>query len=193
MLLSPPLSFFPSQADTCHGHDFPVLSETNAQGLFVTLSFNRPNRERGERNLRCASVHPFYLTSLWCETAQYSEFEAAAFPDQRKTEYIKSRSVCRQGWNANISCPRNQIISVPSEPKREYIVNFFFFSPIHRYLPTATSTCVCKSPYSRCSDFYNFGICRFTQLTLEYFWNVEHENKGKKMLNYVLLFNCGTN
>lgn len=50
---------------------------------------------------------------------------SACFPRSVDTEYIKLRSVFRHGWNANISCPWNQIISVPAEPQKRIYFSLF--------------------------------------------------------------------
>lgn len=69
---------------------------------------------------------------------------SSRFPRSVETEYIKLRSVFRHGWNANISCPWNQIISLPAEPKRE-----IFFLP---FSPTGTQVPAWSDERERCTD-----------------------------------------
>lgn len=114
-----------------------VPSQTNTPGCFVSViqqAWER-ERERGEGNRSCASMHSFYLTSLWCETAQYSGFGAAAFPDQWRLNTL-SRSPCS-------GMVEMQIFHAPEIKSFQYLLNpkenifFLFFQPVHRYLPGA--------------------------------------------------------
>ncbi len=92
-------------------------------------------RERSEGNRSCASMLSFYLTSLWCETAQYSGFGAAAFPDQWRLNTL-SRSPCS-------GMVEMQIFHGPEIKSFQYLLNpkenifSLFFQPVHRYLPGA--------------------------------------------------------
>lgn len=69
---------------------------------------------RGERNGSCVFLFDRSLVwnhSIFCVCSR-------CLPRSLDTEFIQSRPVFRQGWNANISCPWNQIISAPTEPKK---------------------------------------------------------------------------
>ncbi len=110
-----------------------VPFQTNTPGCFVTVSFNRLGREREREwqgNRSCASMHSFYLTSLWCETAQYS-----AFPDQWRLNTLS--------WGPCSGMVEMQIIHAPEIKSFQYLLNpkenifFPFFQPVHRYLPAA--------------------------------------------------------
>ncbi len=100
-----------------------VPFQTNTPGCFVTVSFNRLGREREREwqgNRSCASMHSFYLTSLWCETAQYS-----AFPDQWRLNTLS--------WGPCSGMVEMQIIHAPEIKSFQYLLNpkeniFFLFS-----------------------------------------------------------------
>lgn len=91
-------------------------------------------RKRQGKSLLCFHAL-FYLTSLWCETAQYSGFGAAAFPDQWRLNTL-SRSPCS-------GMVEIQIFHGPEIKSFQYLLNpkenifFLFFQPVHRYLPGA--------------------------------------------------------
>lgn len=90
-----------------------VSFQTNTPGCFVTVSFNRLGRERArvwQGNRPCASMHSFYLTSLWCETAQYS-----AFPDQWRLNTLS--------WGPCSGMVEMQIIHAPEIKSFQYLLN----------------------------------------------------------------------
>lgn len=137
---------------------FPVPPQTNAQNCFVTVSFNRPERTRGrwEKSLLC-TVHSFYLTSLWCETAQYSGFGAPAFPDQWTLNTLS--------WGLCSGMVEMQIFHAPEiisflyllNPKKEYIFHFFTHS---------TQVPACSSEKDHCTVFL------FVQTQLAWPWKI---------------------
>lgn len=132
-------------------------AQKNTLGCFVAASFNRLEREReGERkregdkkerergrNRCCASLHSFYLTSLWCETAQYS-----AFPDHWRLNTL-SWGLCSGMAEMQIfhAPPKSNHFGTCWTQKREYISPGF--QPEHGEPPAARSHTQPNTPESR--------------------------------------------
>lgn len=156
--LSLPSSSSLCLADTCHGPDSESLfRQTHRAALSQCHSTGLRESEREWREKSLLRLHALLLFD-WSLLWNRSIF---CFPRSVETEYIKLRSVFRHGWNANISCPWNEIISVPAEPKREYI--FPFLQPVHRYLPGAMRAAQIHNSRSTC-------ICRVTQVHIQTYW-----------------------
>lgn len=101
-------------------------------------------RESGEGNRSCASMHSFYLTSLWCETAQYSGFGAAAFPDQWRLNTLS--------WGPCSGMVEMQIFHAPEIKSFHYLLNpkeNIFFLP---FSPTGTQVPAWSDERERCTD-----------------------------------------
>lgn len=137
--------------------------QTNTQGCFVTVSFNRHERERerGEENC-CASMHSFYMTSLWCETTQYSGFGATAFPDQWRLNTLSSGPCSGMAEMQIFHAPEIKSFQYLLNQKRIYFS--FYFQPVRRYLPGAMRGSTAKI-HSTCSTC----ICRATQKDIQTF------------------------
>lgn len=101
-------------------------------------------RESGEGNRSYASMHSFYLTSLWCETAQYSGFGAAAFPDQWRLNTLS--------WGPCSGMVEMQIFHAPEIKSFHYLLNpkeNIFFLP---FSPTGTQVPAWSDERERCTD-----------------------------------------
>lgn len=110
----------------------------------VILQAWERERESGEGNRSCASMHSFYLTSLWCETAQYSGFGAAAFPDQWRLNTLS--------WGPCSGMVEMQIFHAPEIKSFHYLLNpkeNIFFLP---FSPTGTQVPAWSDERERCTD-----------------------------------------
>lgn len=110
----------------------------------VILQAWERERESGEGNRSYASMHSFYLTSLWCETAQYSGFGAAAFPDQWRLNTLS--------WGPCSGMVEMQIFHAPEIKSFHYLLNpkeNIFFLP---FSPTGTQVPAWSDERERCTD-----------------------------------------
>lgn len=150
MLPSLPLSSSLCLADTCHGPDSE--SPLKHAGLLCHGIIQQAS-EREAREIAPLFPYSLYLTSLWCETAQYSGFGAAAFPDQWRLNTL-SGGPCS-------GMAEMQIFHTPEIKSFQYLLNpkenifFPFFPTSTQHLPgamrgssvqfhNARSTCTCR-------------------------------------------------
>ena len=142
-----------------------VPFQTNTPGCFVTVSFNRQERESGEGNRSCASMHSFYLTSLWCETAQYSGFGAAAFPDQWRLNTLS--------WGPCSGMVEMQIFHAPEIKSFQYLLNpkENIFFPLFSNQYTGTCLEQWEAALHRSKCMFHTCICWVTQADIQTFKN----------------------